>query len=36
VIDLEGGRRSIRRIDFWYDTQGLLNGRANVTIFGLK
>jgi hypothetical protein len=36
VIDLEGGRRSIRRIDFWYDTQGLLNGRADVTIFGLK
>lgn len=36
VIDLEGGRRSIRRIDFWYDTKGLLNGRADVTILGLK
>ena len=36
VIDLEGGRRSIRRIDLWYDTKGLLNGRADVTILGLK
>jgi hypothetical protein len=36
VIDLKGGQRSIRRIDFWYDTKGLLNGRADVTIFGRK
>lgn len=36
VIDLQGGSRSIRRIDFWYDTKGLLNGRADVTIFGRK
>ncbi|MBK9288726.1 MAG: hypothetical protein IPN38_13820 [Flavobacteriales bacterium] len=36
VIDLQGGKRSIRRIDFWYDTKGLLNGRADVTIFGRK
>jgi len=36
VIDLKGGKRSIRRIDFWYDTKGLLNGRADVTIFGRK
>lgn len=36
VIDLKGGQRSIRRIDFWYDTKGLLNGRADVTILGRK
>ena len=36
VIDLQGGKRSIRRIDFWYDTKGILNGRADVTIFGMK
>jgi len=27
-IDLQGGKRSIRTIEFWYDTQGLLNGKA--------
>lgn len=37
VIDLKGvGTRHIRRIDFWYDTKGLLNGKADVTIFGKK
>jgi hypothetical protein len=37
VIDLRGvGTRSIRRIDFWYDTKGLLNGKADVTLFGKK
>jgi hypothetical protein len=37
VIDLRGaGKRSIRRIDFWYDTKGLGDGRADVTIFGMK
>ena len=36
-IDLAGsGRRRIRRIDFWYDTKGLLKGRAHVTVFGMK
>lgn len=37
IIDLRGvGERSIRRIDFWYDTRGVARGRANVTIFGMK
>lgn len=37
AIDLKGvGKRSIRKIDFWYDTKGLLNGRADVTLFGMK
>ena len=37
AIDLRGvGKRSIRRIDFWYDTQGLLKGKADVTVFGMK
>jgi hypothetical protein len=36
-IDLPGaGKRRIRRIDFWYDTKGILKGRADVTIFGMK
>ena len=37
VIDLKGvDKRSIRRIDFWYDTQGFLKGKADVTVFGMK
>jgi hypothetical protein len=37
AIDLRGiGKRSVRRIDFWYDTQGILNGKADVTVFGQK
>jgi hypothetical protein len=37
VIDLRGvGKRSLRRIDFWYNTQGLLKGKADVTVFGMK
>jgi hypothetical protein len=37
AIDLRGvGKRSIRRIDFWYDTQGFLSGKADVTVFGMK
>lgn len=36
VIDLRGiGKRSIRTIEFWYDTKGLLRGRADVTVFGM-
>lgn len=36
VIDLKGGRRKLKSIDFWYDTKGFLNGKADVTLFGLK
>jgi hypothetical protein len=37
VIDLKGvGQRSLRRVEFWYDTKGLLNGKADVTLFGMK
>ncbi len=37
VIDLRGvGKRSIRRIDFWYDTKGILRGKANITVVGMK
>ena len=36
-IDLRGvGKRSIRKIEFWYDTKGLLQGKADVTVFGMK
>lgn len=36
VIDLRGGSRSLMRIDFWYDTKGILKGKADVSVFGLK
>ncbi len=36
VIDLRGGKRSIRNIQFWYEDKGFLNGRAKVKVFGRK
>ena len=36
IIDLKGGRRKLRNVQYWYDTKGILNGRANVTLFGMK
>jgi hypothetical protein len=37
AIDLRGvGKRSIRKVDFWYDTKGFLKGKADVTLFGMK
>jgi hypothetical protein len=36
VIDLKGGKRKLKSVEFWYDTKGILNGRADVTLFGMK
>src|SRR5262245_5807177 len=37
AIDLRGiGKRSVRKIEFWYESKGLLNGKADVTVFGMK
>src|SRR5262245_1225299 len=37
AIDLRGvGQRSLRKIEFWYDTAGVGRGRADVTVFGMK
>jgi hypothetical protein len=36
AIDLRGGTRSIRKIDFWYDTRGDKKERAEVTVFGKR
>jgi len=36
-FDLKGaGKRSLRKIEFWYETKGVLQGRADVTVFGMK
>jgi hypothetical protein len=36
AIDLNGGQRSLRSIEFWYETKGWLNGKADVTAWGLR
>lgn len=36
VIDLKGGKRKLKSVEFWYDTKGFLNGRADVTLLGIK
>lgn len=37
VIDLRGaGKRSLRRIDFWYDARGWGRGTADVSVYGMK
>jgi hypothetical protein len=36
VIDLKGGKRKLKSVEFWYDTKGILNGKANLTMFGMK
>ncbi len=36
VIDLDGGLRHIKRIEFWYETKGFLKGRARVAVWGFK
>lgn len=35
-IDLRGGKRKLKSVDFWYDTKGFLNGKADVTLLGIK
>ena len=36
AYDLPGGRRTIRRIEFWHETVGSFRGPAVVSVFGLK
>ena len=36
VIDLPGGSRSIKKIEFWYETKGFKKGRARVAVWGRR
>jgi hypothetical protein len=36
IIDLRGGKRKLKSVEFWYDTKGFLKGKADVTLFGIK
>lgn len=34
VIDLDGRKRVIKEVDFWYDTKGIINDKAVVALWG--
>ena len=36
VIDLPGGSRNVRKIEFWYETKGLRKGRGTVQVWGKR
>jgi hypothetical protein len=36
VIDLRGGKRKLKSVEFWYKDKGFMNGKADVTLFGIK
>ena len=36
IIDLRGGRRKLKSVEFWYKTVGMFRGRADITLFGIK
>jgi hypothetical protein len=36
IIDLKGGKRKLKSVEYWYDTKGIFNGRADVTLMGIK
>jgi len=34
VIDLDGGLRHLSKIEFWYQTKGVMKGRSRVAVWG--
>jgi len=36
VIDLPGGSRNIKKIEFWYETRGFSKGRGRVQVWGKR
>ena len=36
LIDLQGGKRIIKKIKFWYDTKNRSRNKATVTVFGRR
>ena len=36
VIDLPGGSRNIKKIEFWYETRGFAKGRGRVQVWGKR
>lgn len=35
-IDLKGGKRKLKSVEFWFETKGFLNGKAEVILYGSK
>jgi len=35
-IDLKGGKRKLKSVEFWFETKGFLNGKAEVFLYGQK
>lgn len=36
VLDLRGARRKLKSVEFWYRDKGFMNGKADLTLFGIK
>ena len=36
VIDLPGGSRNIKKIEFWYEARGFAKGRGRVQVWGKR
>ena len=34
VVDLQGGKRIVKKVIFWYDTKGILKKRATIELWG--
>lgn len=34
VIDLNGGLRHLKKIEFWYETKGFMRGKSRVAVWG--
>lgn len=36
VIDIRGGKRKLKSVEFYYRDKGILNGKADVMLYGIK
>jgi hypothetical protein len=36
TIVLKTGTQKLKSVELWYDTQGLMKGKANVTVMGMR
>ena len=36
AIDLKGGKRKLKSVEFWFEAKGFLSGKAEVYLFGSK
>lgn len=36
IIDIRGGKRKLKSVEFYYRDKGILNGKADVMLYGIK